>query len=99
MDPRLHKLIMPRTDGRPGTQEVRRFNDLSMQSVIDDALARVEENSAIVEVNVEKQGEGRPQVEAILAAKLGGHWSIGGSLGYVDRDHWSAGGKVVFSWK
>lgn len=98
MDPRLHKVLMP---GLPGfdhdVHEIRRFNDLRLQHYIDEALKDVEENSAVFEVGVETEN-GEKKVEAFIGAKLGGHWSIGGSLGFQDRQNWDANAKVTFSW-
>ena len=97
MDPRLHRVLLPRVDGRPGNQEVRRFNSLGIQSMVDDTLQRLKNNSAILEVELESE-DGEKELRSVLAAKLGGHWSIGGFLEFRNRKNYTTGVKVLLDW-
>jgi len=96
MDPRLHKVLMPFP---AGVQEVRRFNNLSIQSQVDDVLAGLETRSAILEVDVEKSPDSdETEVRAILAAKLNGYWSIGMFGEYRNRNDYQGGVRVLLDW-
>lgn len=87
----LANKIVPGANGQP--QEVRFFKDSNLQNAIDSALSSVEDSSAILQIENNPDG-----VNAAIAAKLNGHWSI--ALGFT-RSDWgdSVGAKVKFSWK
>jgi len=73
-------------------QEVRAFKDSGLQSSINNALAGVSERSAVL--HLEKNPTG---LNAVIAAKLDGHWSVAAAF---QRSDWgdSLGTTVKFSW-
>jgi len=86
----VERRIAVGADGAP--QEVRFFSDAGLQASIDSALANLSENSAILKLEQNPSG-----FNAIVAAKLNGHWSV--AVAY-QRSDWgdSLGTEVKFSW-
>jgi len=74
-------------------QKVKFFSDAQLQSSISSALAKVEESSAIL--HLEKNPTG---FNAVVAAKLNGHWSV--AVAY-NRSDWgdAVASQVKFSWR
>jgi hypothetical protein len=72
--------------------EVRFFTDAGLQASINNALAGVTERSAVLQLEKNPTG-----MNAAIAAKLDGHWSV--ALAW-QRSDWgdSLGTKVKFSW-
>jgi hypothetical protein len=93
MDNRLHRVVMPGgAGGAPVT--VQRFNDTQTQAAVEAALANLKANSAILDVRINNEDG----VRGVVAAKLGGRWSVG-LIGELDRQKdWAAGVRVGFSW-
>jgi len=93
MDDRLHRVVMPNVaGGAPVT--VQRFNDAQTQAAVEAALANLKANSAILDVRINNEDG----VRGVVAAKLGGSWSVG-LIGELDRkNNWQAGARVGFSW-
>jgi hypothetical protein len=73
-------------------QKIRVFSDTALQASINNALAGVEENSAIL--NLENNAEGW---NAAVAAKLNGHWSIALAYRKADWGH-AVATSVKFKW-
>jgi hypothetical protein len=97
MDPRLHKVLMPTRRG--GIQEVRRFNDLAVQMKVDEVLSGLETNSAILEVEVEKEpGSEEKEIRGVLAAKLNNYWSIAMFGEYRNREDYTGAVRVMLDW-
>jgi hypothetical protein len=73
-------------------QEVRVFADSGLQGAINNALASVSERSAVLQLEKNPSG-----INAVIAAKLDGHWSVAAAW---QRSDWgdSIGTKVKFSW-
>lgn len=92
MDARLHKAVMPTSTGTSIT--VQHFNDLAIQQAVDGALSKLDSNSAILDVNFGPQDG----VRAVVAAKLGGHWSVALVGNVKDRKDWNGGARVKFDW-
>ena len=94
MDPRLRKVYFP--DGGYGSMhEVRIFADASIQSSINNALKslRPERNGAVLDV---RMSDG--SVAAVMAAKLGKHWSMGLVVEKERGMPTDLGARVAFEW-
>lgn len=80
----------PGASGAP--VEVRRFESPQLQASIERALAAVTERAAVLHLEANPTG-----LNAAIAAKLDGHWSV--ALGYARGDWgWAAGTSVKFAW-
>ena len=92
MDPRLEKQAIPLGGGL--TLERRIFADPVIQNHIDDALKDVDGAGAVLDVRLDQD-----KVAAVMAARLGDHWSLGL---VVEREHQTGdlagGARVVFDW-
>ena len=89
----LYETLMPVEGGGPA-QPVRRFRDQAIQKAVEDALANVDEHSAVLDVDFGPT-EG---VRWTLAAKLNGHWSIGHIGHFKGKNDWGLGARVIFKW-
>ena len=85
---------IPVSNVSPGIveQKIRVFSDTALQASINNALAGVEEGSAIL--NLENNPEG---LNAAVAAKLNGHWSIALAYRKAEWGHAEAT-TVKFKW-
>jgi hypothetical protein len=94
MDPLLQSQLVPGRDGQ--LQEVRVFSNQSTQKAVADALESIPEGrrSAILAVDVPEAGG----VQAVVAARLDKHWSIGLVGEYHGSRRVSGGARVAFSW-
>jgi hypothetical protein len=93
MHPLLKKDMVPLGGGL--YQERRIFSDPELQGHIDDALRNVQHfrNGAVVKVRLTEDN-----VAAVMAARLGEHWSMGL---VVEREHtgeFSGAAQVAFDW-
>jgi hypothetical protein len=91
MHPALKKSVIPVGGGY--SLERRIFADSIIQKHVDDALSGVEGSGAVLDVRLDDE-----RVAAVMAARLGEHWSLGL---VVERQHTgelSGGARVVFDW-
>ena len=92
MHPLLKKDMVPLGGGL--YQERRIFSDPELQGHIDNALEGVQHaNGAVLKVRINEDN-----VAAVMAARLGDHWSMGL---VVERGHtgdFSGAAQVAFDW-
>jgi 2-phospho-L-lactate guanylyltransferase (CobY/MobA/RfbA family) len=95
MDDRLSRKMLPVRGTANQFEEVRFFNNESIQKAIDNAVKDVRVDSVLLKADVDGDGD----LSAVLVARPGEHWTVGAVFKYDFTDKsYSGGAQVVFEW-
>ena len=95
MDSRLSSKMVP-VPGRTNLfEEIRFFNDESIQKAIDKAVRGTKKKSVVLKADIDGDGE----LSAVLVARPNEHWTIGGVFKYDFTDKsYSGGAQIAYEW-
>ena len=96
MDERLtSKLVRAKDLGPNVFEEIRFFNDESIQAAVEKAVKNAKKKSVVLKVDVDGDGE----LSAVLAARPNENWTIGAVFKYDFTDKsYSGGAQIAFEW-